>query len=69
MYKNFITSNRKYRKIAKKFLKYETSNMQPNIKIHWKDANNYTLTISTSGIKKALKILDNAINKIRKKIC
>ena len=44
MYKNFITPNKKYRKIAKEFLKYETNNMQPNIKIHWKDADNYTVT-------------------------
>ena len=44
MYKNFITSNKKYKKIAKKFLSYETNNMQPNIKIQWKNANNFILT-------------------------
>jgi 4-aminobutyrate aminotransferase-like enzyme len=42
--KKIITSNKKYKNIIINFLKYESSNMQPNIIIEWKSANNYILT-------------------------
>ena len=39
----FISPNSKYKKIQKIFTKYETSNMTPNIKIHWKEAKGFFL--------------------------
>lgn len=40
----FISTNfAKYKKIEKKFLKYETSNMSPNIKIKWKSGFGYKI--------------------------
>jgi 4-aminobutyrate aminotransferase-like enzyme len=41
--KNIIASDIRYKNVLNKFLKYESPNMQPNIKIEWIDANNYIL--------------------------
>ena len=35
------TYNNDLQKAEKKYLKYETANMSPNIKIKWKKANSY----------------------------
>ena len=40
---NFITSNFKYKKNFKKYSKFETKNMQPMIKIHWKKASGFMI--------------------------
>ena len=36
-----ISASKKYKKISNTFLRYESIGMQPNIKIQWKNANNY----------------------------
>jgi len=41
--KNFITANNKYKKSYQKYLKFETKNMQPNIKIFWKKASGFEI--------------------------
>jgi 4-aminobutyrate aminotransferase-like enzyme len=41
--KNIITPDIRYKDVLIKFLKYESPNMQPNIKIEWTDASNYIL--------------------------
>ncbi len=41
----FISANiKKYKKIEKRFLQYETENMTPNIKIKWKFGHGYKIT-------------------------
>ena len=41
----FISNNRqKYIKLEKKYLKYETNNMSPNIKVKWKKGNGFYIT-------------------------
>ena len=41
--KNFFTANNKYKKSYQKYLKFETKNMQPNIKILWKKASGFEI--------------------------
>ena len=37
-------NNKKYVRLQKKYLKYETSNMTPNIRIKWKKASGFYIT-------------------------
>lgn len=77
----FISNNKKkYQTLEKKYLRYETSNMSPNIKIKWKKANknlvydeennkyiDFTSGIFTSNIGYNNKVLYKLINKALKR--